>query len=494
MRQLLILVFALTGVAVRAQFTQYSLYRFAEPRVNPANLGLTNYASFGALYRSQQSQPGVMFNAAYIQASYPFLRRKGTWSAIGIDAANDREGTGGIFQTNEIGVQYGFHIPLSKTQRLALGASVNFFSRRINISELFTGSQFLSGIGFDPGADQGEAFSDFNTNYFTGGIGFKWQVVDKRKVTKTTFGMSAFNLNRPTEDFISNDDPLPVNLVVEAGQQLLARKYARFYLEALLWQVQNNTSLNAGLVTMIDLRKFDGRLRGQTLNVHVRYLLHEGAMIGWQWDNAFFSLGMSYDLPLVDNAGHDGAFEIGVKLRRPVQAKSKKRKKKKTGTSRRFTRPPRRTNPDDDELTIAVRPEPEEPEAITDSSTLVVVADSIPEAEDILVIHFGFEFGDTEPVIEDEYIFDQVLERMNNDRELRIEIVGHTDDVGPSRFNQRLSELRAEAIFDILFELGADSDRMSTLGRGEDDPLVPNDTDENRSENRRVEIVFIHPE
>ena len=110
------------------------------------------------------------------------------------------------------------------------------------------------------------------------------------------------------------------------------------------------------------------------------------------------------------------------------------------------------------------------------------------------MIHFGFEFGDTEPVIEDEYIFDQVLERMNNDRELRIEIVGHTDDVGPSRFNQRLSELRAEAIFDILFELGADSDRMSTLGRGEDDPLVPNDTDENRSENRRVEIVFIHPE
>lgn len=494
MRALLIFLLLLSAGFAKAQFTQYSLYRFAEPRVNPANLGLTNYASFGALYRSQQSQHGVKLNSAYIQASYPLLRRKGTWSAFGIDASNDREGIGGIFQTNEIGVQWGFHIPLSKTQRLALGASMNYFSRRVNTSELFTGSQFVQGLGFDPGIDQGEGFTDFNTNYLTVGVGTKWQVVDKRKVTKTFAGVSVFNINRPTEDFISAQQQLPANIVLEAGQQVLARKYTRFYLEALIWQVQNSTSLNAGLTTWIDLRKFDNRLRGQTLNIFLKYLLNEGAMIGWQWDNAYFSLGISYDLPLVDNAGHNGAFEVGVKFRSPVKAKSKKKKRKKNAPSRRFTRPPRRaTNPDDDELTIATRVQPEEEEVVSDS-TQVAVADSIPEPREVLVVHFGFEFGDTEPVIEDEYVFEQVMERLNEDPELRIEIVGHTDDVGPTRFNQRLSELRAQAIFDILEELGADPDRMTSLGKGEGEPLVPNDTEENRAENRRVEIVFIHPD
>lgn len=486
----------ITMWSVEAQYTQYSLYRFAEPRVNPANLGLTNYASLGALYRSQQSQPGVQINAAYLQASYPFLRRKGTWSAIGVEAASDREGTGGIFQTNQLGIQYGYHIPLSKYKRLALGASAHYFSRRIDISELTTGSQFLPGIGFDPGMAQGEGFQDFNTNYLSFGGGIKYMKVDKKSMPKTYFGAALFHLNRPREDFIQQQDRLPINITGEFGQQVMQRKYSRVYLEALVWQIQSNTSLNAGLVTWIDLRKYDNRLRGQSLNILLKYLLGEGAMVGFQWDNQVFSLGISYDVPLLANAAHQGAFEVGLKVRQPVKAKSKKKKRKKNQpTSRRFTRPVRRTNPneDEDELTIAKRRE--EPVATLDT-VQVVQTDSIAEEEprDVLIIHFGFEFGDTEPIIEDEYVFDQVLDRMEEDPELTIEIVGHTDDVGPTRFNQRLSVLRAQAIYDILFELGADPDRMAFLGKGEDEPLVPNDTEENRAENRRVEIVFLHLE
>lgn len=478
--------------SARGQYTQYSLYRFAEPRINPANLGLTNYASFGALYRSQQSQPGVQINSAYIQASYPFLRRKGTWSAIGVEASSDREGTGGVFQTNQLGVQYGYYIPLSKFKLLALGASVHYFSRRIDISELSTGNQFQAGIGFDPFISQGEGFQDFNTNYLSFGGGFKYQEVDKKSMLKTYIGAALFHLNRPREDFIQQQDRLPINVTGEFGVQIMQRKYARVYFETLIWQVQNNASLNAGLVTWIDLRKYDNRLRGQSLNVFLKYLLEEGGMVGVQWDNQIFSLGASYDVPLFANAAHQGAFEVGIKVRRPVKAKSKKTKRKKNQpTSRRFNRPVRRTNPDEDELTIVRKRE--EPVAVSDTLQIVEV-DSIPEARDVLIVHFGFEFGDTDPIIEDEYVFEQVLERLEEDQELRIEIVGHTDDVGPTRFNQRLSVLRAQAIYDILFEMGADPDRMEFMGRGEDESLVPNDTEENRAENRRVEIVFVHPD
>lgn len=495
MRRFLFTVAMITLVwSASAQYTQYSLYRFAEPRVNPANLGLTSFASFGALYRSQQSQPGVQLNSAYIQASYPFLRRKGTWSAIGVEAANDREGVGGIFQTNQLGVQYGFHIPLSKYKRLALGASAHYFSRSIDISELTTGSQFIEGVGFDPALAQGEGFQDFNTNYLSFGGGIRYQVVDKKTMPRTYVGASFFNLNRPNEDFIQQEQQLPVNIVGEFGQQILQRKYSRVYLEALVWQIQSNTTLNAGIVTWIDLRKYDNRLRGQSLNVFLKYLMEEGAMVGVQWDNQVFSLGASYDVPVFANAAHQGAFEVGLKVRQPVKAKSKKKKRKKNSSSRRYTRPVRRTNPneEEDELTIARRRE--EPVEVQDSVQIVTTDSIADEPRDVLIVHFGFEFGDTEPIIEDEYVFQQVLDRMEEDPEVRIEIVGHTDDVGPGRFNQRLSILRAQAIYDILFELGADPVRMEFLGKGEDEPLVPNDTEENRAENRRVEIVFVHPE
>ncbi len=477
----------------QAQYTQYSLYRFAEPRINPANLGLTNYASVGALYRSQQSQPGVKLNSAYIQLSYPFLRRKGTWSALGVEASNDREGVGGIFQTNTLGLQYGFHIPISKYKRLALGASAHYFSRQIDISELTTGSQFVGGLGFDPALEQGEGFQNFNTNYLSFGGGIKYQIVDKKSQPKTYMGASFFHLNRPKEDFIRQQEQLPVNMVVELGQQVIQRKYTRIYLEALIWQVQNNTTLNTGVVTWLDLQKYDSRLRGQSLNIFLKYLHEEGGMVGVQWDNQVFSLGMSYDVPLFANAAHQGAFEVGLKVRQPVKAKSRKKKRKKNSSSRRFTRPVRRTNPNDDEDELTIARRRKEPEIVQDS-VVAVVLDSIPESRDVLIVHFGFEFGDTDPIIEDEYVFEQVLDRLEEDPELRIEVVGHTDDVGPARFNQRLSLLRAQAIYDILFELGADPDRMEFLGKGEDEPLVPNDTDENRAENRRVEIVFVHPE
>lgn len=478
-----------------AQYTQYSMYRFAEPRINPANIGLINFAQVGALYRSQQSLPGVQLNSAYINASYPFLRRKGTWSAIGIEASNDREGQAGIFQTNQLGLLYGFHIPLSKYKRLALGASTHYFSRRIDISELSTGSQFIAGLGFDLGMAQGENFQDFNTNFLSFGGGIKYELVDKKSMSKTSVGMSIFHLNGPREDFIQRQESLPLNIILEAGQQILERKYARLYLEALVWQVGNTTTLNTGLVTWIDLRKYDSRLRGQSLNLFLKYLMDEGGMVGFQWDNQVFALGMSYDVALFDNAAHQGAFEVGLKVRQPVKARSKKRKRRSKPTSRRLSRPVRRTNTndEDDELTIARRPE--EPVILGDTipveSPDSVVID-IPR--DVLIVHFGFAFGDTDPIIDDEYVFEQVLDRLEEDPEVSIEIVGHTDDVGPSRFNQRLSVLRAQAIYDILIELGADPNRMVFLGRGEDEPLVPNDTDQNRADNRRVEIVFIHPE
>ena len=73
----------------------------------------------------------------------------------------------------------------------------------------------------------------------------------------------------------------------------------------------------------------------------------------------------------------------------------------------------------------------------------------------------------------------------------RIRIVGHTDNIGSDRSNQILSEGRCEEVRESMTARGIDGSRIEIEGRGERDPIVPNDNEENRQKNRRVEIVLL---
>lgn len=67
-------------------------------------------------------------------------------------------------------------------------------------------------------------------------------------------------------------------------------------------------------------------------------------------------------------------------------------------------------------------------------------------------------------------------------------IVGHTDNTGTDVQNLELSKNRANSVFDALVELGVSSDQLRTEGAGSTDPVASNDTDEGRSQNRRIEF------
>ena len=75
--------------------------------------------------------------------------------------------------------------------------------------------------------------------------------------------------------------------------------------------------------------------------------------------------------------------------------------------------------------------------------------------------------------------------------EMRIRITGHTDNVGTDRFNQSLSEQRANSVRDDLIRRGISADRIEAEGKGESEPITTNDTDEGRAQNRRVEFTIL---
>jgi len=81
----------------------------------------------------------------------------------------------------------------------------------------------------------------------------------------------------------------------------------------------------------------------------------------------------------------------------------------------------------------------------------------------------------------------KIIERYD----LKVEIDGHTDDVGDDESNLVLSDKRALAVKDYLVRIGCKEEMLITNGYGESKPLHPNDSDANRAKNRRVELRLI---
>jgi outer membrane protein OmpA-like peptidoglycan-associated protein len=72
----------------------------------------------------------------------------------------------------------------------------------------------------------------------------------------------------------------------------------------------------------------------------------------------------------------------------------------------------------------------------------------------------------------------------------RVMIVGHSDAEGGTERNLNLSERRAQAVASLLEQIGVNRARMTTIGRGDAEPIATNDTDAGRQWNRRVEIAI----
>ncbi len=84
---------------------------------------------------------------------------------------------------------------------------------------------------------------------------------------------------------------------------------------------------------------------------------------------------------------------------------------------------------------------------------------------------------------------DGVVEYMTHKKSARIQISGHTDNVGDANANKVLSEKRAKACRDYIVSKGIDASRVTAVGYGDEQPIASNDTTEGRQLNRRIEAT-----
>ncbi len=86
---------------------------------------------------------------------------------------------------------------------------------------------------------------------------------------------------------------------------------------------------------------------------------------------------------------------------------------------------------------------------------------------------------------------DSLYGKLKNNPDLKIEIAGHTDNVGSDAYNQQLSQKRANNVKQYLVNKGIKNERVKAKGYGETDPLAENSTEAGRQRNRRTEVRVI---
>ena len=85
---------------------------------------------------------------------------------------------------------------------------------------------------------------------------------------------------------------------------------------------------------------------------------------------------------------------------------------------------------------------------------------------------------------------DKLIEVFKEYPDTDLLVIGYTDNVGSQSYNKPLSEQRAQSVKDYLISKGIASSRLTSTGKGIEDPIADNSTAEGRAKNRRVEVTI----
>jgi outer membrane protein OmpA-like peptidoglycan-associated protein len=421
---------------------------------------------------------------------------------------------GGIFKTQEIALGYALHVRVSRYQTLSFGAKALYQSRKIGLDGFFTGSQYVPDRGFDPGRSSGENFSELRNSLKTFSAGLYWQEVDKKGRLLHHFGVSLFDLNKPMDSFFGSTTNLPSTFIVTGGFQSYGGGGFNVFPEGLLTLSGGAAMFNGGVRLQKELH-MTAKKQSDLVDVILKYAVGRSGIAGIQFHRENISVGVSYDFPLFTrNPGNLGALEFGLELRRLVSTRAQKTvaKRKKAAEERAALAKKQTKKPDEvtskDTMAVVIKADsvqipPKPDEAVTiveekktgDELSAIAKAGGMtqePMVIEHVTLHFAFDFNSSDLDEPTEAFLDQLAETLRQDENLRLDIEGHTDNVGSDKFNLRLSQKRAEVVKALLVKKGIKAERLNAAGKGMHEPLNDNLTDEERAKNRRVEITVYY--
>lgn len=139
-------------------------------------------------------------------------------------------------------------------------------------------------------------------------------------------------------------------------------------------------------------------------------------------------------------------------------------------------------------LVVAISPKPMQNRMVTVTSDEMRRA--LETAGHIALYGIYFDTNKSQVKPESKPTLEQIANLLKQMPQLKLGVVGHTDNVGDDASNLRLSQRRADAVVAALVEdYGIAEDRLKPSGAGETKPIAGNDSEAGRAKNRRVELV-----
>lgn len=112
----------------------------------------------------------------------------------------------------------------------------------------------------------------------------------------------------------------------------------------------------------------------------------------------------------------------------------------------------------------------------------------VRDAQTIVLQNVNFEFNKDTLTVDAKGVLNDVAKGLVSQKDLKVEIAGHTDSKGSDAYNKKLSDRRAAAVKAYLVSQGVGASQLVSKGYGEAQPVATNDTDAGRAQNRRVEF------
>lgn len=138
---------------------------------------------------------------------------------------------------------------------------------------------------------------------------------------------------------------------------------------------------------------------------------------------------------------------------------------------------------------IAAAPEPVAAAPAAAEPAYVAPAPAPMPPQKLVLEGVNFDFDKSTLRPDDIAIIDRNVTSLDTWGDVNIEVAGHTDNRGSDEYNMNLSQQRAETVRNYLISKGIAADRLSAKGYGEFQPIASGATDEDRFENRRVELI-----
>lgn len=477
---------------LQAQDYMYNLNQYTPLNFNPAFAGFDNDASLAFMTRKTQIGPGLDYKNHVFTGEYPVInsqtgRRLG---GIGVHFMQKDAGNTDLLKTFMIGFALAYNLHISQNQYLTFGLQSNYYNKKTSLDKLTTGSQWLAQeFRFDPDASQDESLANNRINYLGINSGLLWHLDDKDGQTKLFAGLTAFNLNGPDDSFFKDQPGIPVSFLVHGGA-LVYQSPSLLVTPQVMYQKDNISDILNLLVStklMFNNKNPYDIIQSGNIEIITKYDLKKDLSLGLMFNQPSISFGFAYNFPLASDPGEKyfrNGTELGIRL-----AKSIGKVKPKTVEIQSTPSVPRRNFNFDNQNNQPAEPQIQK----TDAD---IIQDNIKEFSQVRAVQFHlekdfkFSFGRTELNDEAKLYLDDLFKVLQENPDYKLEVIGHTDNVGKHLVNFKLSEGRARSVAEYLEEKGLNKERIKYHGKGDKDPVAPNDTEENRSKNRRVEFII----